>query len=348
MTGAAEAAPIVECVPNVSEGRDPAVLAACRAAIEAGTRVHLLHEDVGPDAHRTVFTFAGAPEAVGDAAVRLAHVVARTIDMRRHEGAHPRVGALDVCPFVPVRDVTLARCAALARRVASTIAHDLDVPVYLYEAAAFRDDRRSLPALRRGGYEGLAARLPGTAWTPDFGPARVHPIMGAAIVGARTYLVAWNVSLDTTDIGVAQRIAARVRAAGASVAPEGRVRTGTGRLAAVRAIGWSMPAYGCVQVSMNLLDVRVTPLHVAFAAVRDEAAREGVAVLGSELIGLVPAAALVDAGRALAGSPDDDTAMAAAVQALGLECHGPFSLDERVLERRLARVARDRHATINS
>jgi glutamate formiminotransferase/formiminotetrahydrofolate cyclodeaminase len=342
------ATPIVECVPNVSEGRDSATLEACHAAIAGVPDVRILHVDRGADANRTVFTFAGPPEAVGDAAIRLAHAVARTVDMRRHRGAHPRLGALDVCPFVPVRGVTLERCAVLARRVGSAIAHDLDIPVYLYEAAAFRDDRRNLAAIRAGGYEGLADRIGTTPWIPDFGPARVSPTMGAAIVGARTFLIAWNVSLATTDVQVARRIAARVRASG-----EGGVRAdrrgGTpGRLAAVRAIGWSMPAYGCVQVSMNVLDAQVTPLHVAFRVVQEEAAREGVAVLGSELVGLVPAAALVAAGRALGGGDNEEAAMRAAVAGLGLDCHGPFALDERVLERVLARAMRDGHATIGA
>src|SRR5690606_26439281 len=242
--------------------------------------VRVLHVDRGADAHRTVFTFAGPPEAVGDAAIGLAHAVARTVDMRRHHGAHPRIGALDVCPFVPVHGVTLARCAALARRVGATIAHDLDLPVYLYEAAAFRGDRRSLAALRRGGYEGLAARLGDDPWRPDFGPARASPTLGAAVVGARSFLVAWNVSLETTDVGIAQRIAARLRTSGTAPRGAGEPQRASGgrRLAAVRALGWSMPQYGCVQVSMNLLDVGVTPLHVAFAAAREEAAREGVSV----------------------------------------------------------------------
>src|SRR5690606_17719209 len=167
---------------------------------------------------------------------------------------------------------------------------DLDVPVFLYEAAAFRNERRSLAAIRSGGYEALTSRIGTGPWQPDFGPARVSPAMGAAVVGARTFLIAWNVSLATTDVAVARRIAARIRPSGAAAAGAAGDAWGTaGRLAAVRAIGWSMPAYGCVQVSMNLLDARVTPLHVAFAAVQEEAAREGVRVLGSELVGLVPA-----------------------------------------------------------
>lgn len=342
--------PIVECVPNISEGRDLAAIDRCRAAIVAAPDVRLLHVDSGYDAHRTVFTFAGAPEAVGDAAIRLGHAVASTVDMRRHAGAHPRVGALDVCPFVPVQGVTLARCAGVARRVASTLAHDLALPVYLYEAAAFRDTRRSLPDLRAGGYEALETRLASEAWAPDFGPARRSPTLGAAIVGARPFLIAWNVSLATRDVAVARRIAGRLRTSGTMTrAEDGRLQRTAGRLPAVRAVGWEMPAYGCVQVSMNLLDHSVTPLHVAYAAVREEAAREGVGVLGSELIGLVPAAALATPdlpADAVAGA--DAAALNAAIEALGLAWRGPFDPDARVLERRLARAFSGGQATIAS
>ncbi len=328
---------LVECVPNVSEGRDAAAIAALAAAIRGVPGVHLLLVDAGVDAHRTVFTFAGPPEPVGDAAVRLAHAVAATVDMRTHSGAHPRLGALDVCPFVPVRGTTLDRCAALARRVAATVAHDLDLPVYLYEAAAFDPERRALPRLRAGQYEGLAARIAAPGSRPDFGPARVHPRLGAAIVGARPYLVAWNVSLSTDDVRVATRIAARVRTSGrVRVEPDGaRVRV-PGLLPAVRAVGWVMPSYGHAQVSLNLLDVGVTPMHVAYDAIAREADREGHRVIGSELVGLVPLDALREAGRDALGTAattaGDDALVAAAVARLGLDVVRGFDARTRVLE----------------
>lgn len=328
--------PVIECVPNVSEGRDQRVLEALTSTLTGAPGVRLLHVDAGRDAHRTVFTFAGAPEAVGDAAVRLGRIVAAHIDMRRHRGAHPRLGAFDVCPFVPVRGVTLERCVGVARRVAATLAHDLDLPVYLYEAAAFRADRRSLVDLRRGEYEALPVRLADPAGRPDFGPARCSPRLGASIVGARPFLIAWNVSLATADVSTARRIAGRVRASGARQrTPDGREVVRPGRLAAVRAVGWAMPAYGLAQVSMNLLDYRVTPMHVAYAAVCEEAAREGTQVVGSELIGLVPADALVGTGRAFLGDEGaaEDAAVAAAVHGLGLNHLGPFDPATRILER---------------
>ncbi len=329
---------LVECVPNVSEGRDPRVIAALSAAVRGVECVRLLHVDVGVDANRTVFTFAGPPEPVGDAALALARAVVRHVDMRRQSGAHPRLGALDVCPFVPVRGTSLARCAALARRVGSTIAHDFDVPVFLYEAAALRADNRALPRLRRGEYEGLAGRLAASDLVPDFGPAVAHPTLGACIVGARPFLVAWNVSLDTTDIAVARAIAARVRESGQVVTDETGARTRRpGRLRAVRAVGWGMPSYGHAQVSMNLLDTTATPMHVAHAAVVEEAAALGARVTGSELIGLVPLAALKDAGRAAldagpGGDVPDARLVEAAVAALGLAALAPFDPSARILE----------------
>jgi glutamate formiminotransferase/formiminotetrahydrofolate cyclodeaminase len=332
--------PLVECVPNVSEGRDPIVIAALAAAIRDVPGVRLLHVDPGADAHRTVFTFAGEPEAVGDAAVALARTVAAQVDMRQHHGAHPRLGALDVCPFVPMRGVSLDRCAMVARRVAATIAHDLGMPVYLYEAAAFRSDRRALPALRRGEYEGLAARLGEPAWTPDFGPRVLHPAMGAAIVGARPFLIAWNLSLDTADAHIATQIARRVRASGWTRVVNGqRVRL-PGRLPAVRAVGWEMPSYGQAQVSLNLLDFHTTPMHEAYRVVSDEAAALGAAVIGSELVGLVPLEALRASGRAALGAAAARASDAALVDAarrmLGLDAVHPFDPRARVLEWALA------------
>jgi glutamate formiminotransferase / formiminotetrahydrofolate cyclodeaminase len=350
MTG--EPGPLVECVPNVSEGRNVEVIRALASVIRASPGVTLLHVDPGVDAHRTVFTFAGEAEAVGDAAIALGHAVARSIDMRAHQGAHPRLGALDVCPFVPLRGSSLDRCAGVARRVASTLAHDLRVPIFLYEHAATSEARRSLADVRRGGYEALPLRLAQPAWRPDFGPAARPDRLGAFIVGARPLLIAWNVSLGATDIDVARRIAARVRTSGGLVrGADGEMTRAPGLLPAVRAVGWLMPAYGLAQVSMNLLDFRQTPLHVAYAAVREEAARLGVPVVGSELVGMVPEEALVAAGRHALGRADVDAsaAMAAAVDALGLAHLGPFDIDTRVIERKLTSVGvRSRNTRVSS
>ncbi len=328
--------PLVACVPNVSEGRDPDVIAALAAAVTRVDRVRLLHVDSGVDAHRTVFTLVGAPEAVGDAAIALAHGVAARLDMRGHHGAHPRLGALDVCPFVPVRATTLTRCVALARRVGATLAHDLGLPIYMYEAAAFDPARRALPLLRAGQFEGLPAKLRDPAFTPDFGPALAHPTMGAAIVGARPVLIAWNLSLDTADVSVARTLAARVRASGYTTREGAEEVHHPGLLPAVRAIGWHMPSYAHAQVSLNLLDFTVTPLHVAYRVVAEEAATLGARVIGSELVGLVPLEALRAAGRDALGARAleyaDSELVAAAVAALRLDALAPFAPRSRVLE----------------
>ena len=327
---------LVECVPNVSEGRDRRVIAALSASIRSIGDVALLHVDAGVDANRTVFTFAGPPEPVADAALALARAVAIHVDMRRQSGAHPRLGALDVCPFVPVRGVSLDRCIGLARRVGATIAHDLGLPVFLYEAAAFDAGRRALPLLRSGEYEGLSRKLVDPAFAPDFGAAVAHPALGASIVGARPFLIAWNLSLDTADVGIARAIAGRVRESGQVVpgADGGRTRR-PGLLPAVRAVGWGMPSYGHAQVSLNVLDSTVTPMHVAWRVVGEQAALHGARVIGSELIGLVPLAALCEAGRAASTDParaTEEDLVAAAVDALGLDVVHPFDPRERVLE----------------
>jgi glutamate formiminotransferase/formiminotetrahydrofolate cyclodeaminase len=297
--------------------------------------VRLLHVDSGVDAHRTVFTFVGPPECVGDAAIALGRGVAGCIDMRQQRGAHPRLGALDVCPFVPVRGTTLERCARLARRVGATLAHDLGLPVYLYEAAAFDPARRALPQLRRGEFEGLGDRLHAPGFLPDFGPRIAHPTMGAAIVGARPFLVAWNVSLETSDVSTATAIARRVRTSGYLTREGGTEVRHPGLLPAVRAVGWGMPSYGHAQVSLNLLDVAVTPMHVAWQEVSAQAEAHGTRVIGSELIGLVPLEVLRAAGRASlpAGQDTSDAALvAAAVRSLRLDALGPFDASRRVLE----------------
>jgi glutamate formiminotransferase/formiminotetrahydrofolate cyclodeaminase len=292
--------------------------------------------DAGVDANRTVFTFVGPPEAVGDAAISLGHAVATVVDMRRHRGAHPRLGALDVCPFVPIRGVSLERCARLSRRVGATLAHDLGLPVYLYEAAAFDATRKDLPLLRRGQFERLDEKLREARFVPDFGPRVRHPTMGAAIVGARPFLIAWNVSLDTSNVDVARAIAARVRTSGGTALVGTQALQHPGLLPAVRAIGWLLPSYGRAQVSLNLLDFTVTPMHVAWRAVCEQAQAHGAQVTGSELVGLVPLAALREAGRAALGAAEQDISdaalVASAVRALRLDALAPFNPARRVLE----------------
>ena len=269
---------IVECVPNVSEGRDRRVVDELAGTIGRAPGVRLVDVHMDADHHRSVFTFLGSPEGVEAAALALAARVFALIDMERHRGLHPRSGALDVLPFVPLRATTLTDAAAMARRVAETIGRVHELPVYLYGAAATTPERRWLPGVRRGEYEGLPKKLRDPAWQPDAGPARFDPRRGAVTVGARDVLVAYNVWLDSRDAEAARAVARAVRES-------------SGGLPALQAMGVPLPRRGLVQVAMNLLDYRQTSLPRAFDAVRTEAARLGVAVRRGELVGLAPRAA---------------------------------------------------------
>lgn len=274
---------IVECVPNFSEGRNEATVRALIEAVRAVPGVALLDHTMDVDHHRAVLTFAGAPEPVAEAAFQAAQAAVARIDLRTHHGEHPRVGATDVVPFVPIRGVTMRDCVALANTVGRRIGEELNIPVFLYEQAATRPERARLEAIRLGGLAGLAHRMEtDPEWTPDFGPPRLHPTAGATVVGARRILVAFNVTLDTNDLGIAKAVAKAVRQS-------------NGGLASVKAIGIPLTSRGHVQVSMNLVNIDDTPVHAAFEAVRREAGRRGVQVAGSELIGLVPRQAVLQA-----------------------------------------------------
>jgi glutamate formiminotransferase/glutamate formiminotransferase/formiminotetrahydrofolate cyclodeaminase len=277
---------IVECVPNFSEGRNEATVRALVEAVRAVSGVALLDRTMDPDHHRAVLTFAGAPEAVAEASFQAAKTATALIDLRQHQGEHPRVGATDVVPFVPLRGVTMRECVELAKAVGQRIGGELEIPVFLYEQAAGSPARSNLADIRRGGLPGLAARMAGDpAWTPDFGPPRLHPTAGATAVGARRILVAFNVNLDTDDLGLAKAVAKAVRQSG-------------GGLMHVKAIGVPLASRKQVQVSMNLANIDETPVHAAFEAVRREAERRGAGVTGSELIGLVPRQAATQARTA--------------------------------------------------
>src|SRR5581483_9977669 len=271
---------IVECVPNFSEGRDAAKVAQLVAAVRAAPAVVVLGHTMDADHHRSVITFAGEPEAVVEAALRVARRAIELIDLNHHSGQHPRMGAIDVLPFIPDKGVTMEDCVTLARRAGERIARELQLPVYLYERAATRPDRIDLAAVRSGEFEGLREEI-GTnpERKPDFGEARIHPTAGAVAVGARLPLIAYNVNLATDDLSVARRIAKAVR---------GR----DGGLQYVKALGFELKERGQVQVSMNLVNYELTPIFRAFELVKREAERYGVAVAGSEIVGLVPQAAL--------------------------------------------------------
>ncbi len=272
---------LVECVPNFSVGSDTGTLDAIGAAIEGNAGSWLLDRTADSDHDRSVFTLAGYPGRVMSVMELVVDVAIQRIDMRRQHGSHPRIGAVDVIPFVPLGDTTMEQCVAGAREFAERIADRFELPVYLYAEAARRPDRRVLAAVRRPGFEGLAEAMSDPARTPDFGPARPHPTAGATVVGARPFLVAFNIQLSTADVSVARRMA-------------GRIRERDGGLPAVQALGVDLVTQGCAQLSMNILDHKRTPLWRVWEEAERLAAAEHVSLLDSELIGLLPAAALVE------------------------------------------------------
>ena len=269
-----------ECVPNISEGRNQATIDAIAAAVRATDGVHLLNVHSDADHHRSVFTYVSeSADAIAAATLTLVEIAVKKIDLRIHHGAHPRVGAVDVVPFVPLEGTTMDECVVLAERVAAEAAERFTLPVYLYEAAAKQEHRRDLPAIRSGGFEQFAKKIHDARWIPDYGPAQVHPTAGVTVVGARVPLIAFNMQLGTDRIEVAQACALAVRGI-------------SGGLRFVRALPIALASRGLVQVSMNLLDFRRTPIHRAFSIVKEEAERHGVPVVSSEIVGLVPADAM--------------------------------------------------------
>lgn len=275
---------LVECVPNFSEGRRPEIIRQIVGALDGLPDIRLLDVESNADHNRSVVTFVGEPAAVGEAAFRLTQAAVALLDMEQQTGEHPRIGAMDVVPFVPISGVTMEECVALARHVGERIGSELDVPVYLYAHAASTPARRRLPDVRQGQYAGLKTTISTPERRPDFGPARMHPTAGATAVGARPPLIAFNINLATHDIRIAREIAKGVRES-------------SGGLVNVQAMGVALAEQGIVQVSMNLLDYTRTPIHRAFELVRLEAARHGVLIAGSEVIGLIPVDALLDVSR---------------------------------------------------
>ena len=320
---------LVECVPNFSEGRDGETIDAIAEAIRHTPACTLLDVDPGRSTNRTVYTFVGDPGAVVEGALAGARVARQRIDMRRHHGEHARLGALDVCPFVPVSGVSMDDCVACAREFGRRAAEELGVPVYLYEAAAVHDHRRSLRQIRAGEYEGLAEKIQRPEWKPDFGPAAFVPTWGATAAGARNFLIAYNVNLLATK-EQAHRIALDLREHGRSAEEPGRLR-------AVKAVGWWVEEYGLAQVSMNLEDFHLTPLHVAFEECVKEARALKLGVAGSEIVGLVPREALLMAAAHYIEKEDlfvldEGQKVRLAVDRLGLGAIASFRPEKRVIE----------------
>ena len=344
---------IVECVPNFSEGRNKEVINKIAEAVKSVEGVMLLDVDPGEATNRTVYTFVGDPDSVVEAAFRAIKTASELIDMRKHHGEHPRMGAADVVPFVPVSGITMEECAELAERLGKRVGEELGIPVYLYENAARTEERRSLANIREGEYEALPKKLVDPKWKPDFGPAEFNEHVartGATVIGAREFLIAYNVNLNTRDKKLAHEIALNIREKGRFKRDENgkivrdengnKVRV-PGKLKAVRAIGWYIDEYGQAQVSINLINYKITPLHKVFEACVEEAQKLGLRVTGSEIVGLVPKAAIVEAGKYFLEKQGRSTAVSEeeliqiADLSMGLSQLYKFEPDEKIIELKL-------------
>lgn len=342
---------LVECVPNFSEGRDRSIIDAIAREISDTAEVKLLDVDPGPDTNRTVVTIIGSPDGVVEAAFKAIKKASELIDMTKHSGAHARMGATDVCPFVPVSGVTMDDCVQLARRLGKRVADELGIPVYLYENAAATPERRNLGNIRKGEYEGLAEKLKDPEWKPDFGEPVFNPKSGATVIGAREFLIAYNINLNTTDARLAKDIAFNIRETGRAKRDkdgkivrdeDGRAIRQPGTLKACFATGWYLEKFGLAQVTMNLVNYRVTPPHVAFEEVVREADRLGLRVTGSELVGLIPKAAMLEAGRYFlqkqgksAGVPQE-ILIRTAVRSMGYDELSEFDPKKKIIEYQFA------------
>jgi glutamate formiminotransferase/formiminotetrahydrofolate cyclodeaminase len=330
---------ILECVPNFSEGRDMSVIKQITDAIESVDGVKLLDVDPGKDTNRTVVTFVGDPDSVSEAAFRAVKRASEVIDMSKHHGAHPRMGATDVCPFIPVSGITMEEAAEYARKVGERIGKELGIPVYCYENAAYEKRRKNLANCRSGEYEGLKQKLADPNWKPDFGPAVFNIRSGATAVGARDFLVAFNINLNTTSVRRANAVAFDVREKGRIIKDEkGKEISVSGTLKNVKAIGWYIEEYGIAQISMNLTNISVTPVHIAFDEVCSKADARGIRVTGSELVGLIPLKAMLDAGRYFlekqqrSAGVSDNELIKIAVKSMGLNDIHPFNVEEKIIE----------------
>ena len=349
---------LIECVPNFSEGRNSDVIRQITAAIESVEGISLLNVDPGASTNRTVVTFAGSPEAAVEAAFRGIQKAAELIDMRKHKGAHPRMGATDVCPFVPVSNVSWEEAIACAKQLGKRVGDELNIPVYLYEKAARDQSHSNLSIIRSGEYEGFFEKIKEPAWKPDFGPATFSEKSGASAIGVREFLVAYNVNLNTKAVRRATSVAFDVR-------ENGRIKTedGTpsgkpvldekgepvripGMLKHVKAIGWYVEEYGIAQVSMNLTNIEETPLHAAFDACNEAATKRGLRVTGSEVVGMLPKKCLVDAGKYFlrkqqwSEGASEEELIDIGIHSMGLSELKPFDPKEKIIEFKMESVSK--------
>jgi glutamate formiminotransferase/formiminotetrahydrofolate cyclodeaminase len=345
--------PLLECVPNFSEGRDMTIIRQITDAIEAVEGVKLLDVDPGAATNRTVVTFVGEPAPVVEAAFRAIQKAGELIDMRHHQGEHPRMGATDVCPLVPVANISMEETAEWARKLGQRVGEELGIPIFLYESAASRPARKNLATVRAGEYEGLPDKLKKPDWAPDFGPAAFNARAGATAIGARDFLIAYNVNLNTTSVRRANSVAFDIREKG-RVKREGNPITGAivrdargepvrepGSCQGVKAIGWFIEEYGIAQISMNITDTRATPLYKAFEECRASANRRGLRVTGSELVGLIPLQVMLETGRYFLRQQhrslgvSEEEIIKIAIKSLGLDELSPFDPARKIIEYRL-------------
>jgi glutamate formiminotransferase/formiminotetrahydrofolate cyclodeaminase len=344
---------IVECVPNFSEGRDMDVIEKITGEIKKIDGAELLDVDPGKDTNRTVVTFAGVPDAVLEAAFQAIKKAAELIDMSKHTGAHARQGATDVCPFVPVSGVTMEDCVEIAKNLGQRVAEELNIPVYLYEHAATTEERRSLAWIREGEYEALPQKLKTDTYKPDFGEPIFNAKSGATVIGAREFLIAYNINLNTRDVSIARKIANRIREKGRMVKNKetGKREQVPGALKAVRGVGWYIDEYNMAQLSFNLLNYNITPVYRVFEEAERFAREFGVRVTGSELVGLMPLEAVLQCGRHFLKKQGSTTGVSEseviriAVQTLGLEEISPFDPEHKIIEYKIR--TRGRLASMN-
>lgn len=345
---------IIECVPNFSEGNDLNVIKQITDEIEAVKGARLLNVDPGKATNRTVVTFVGSPESVVEAAFRAIKRAGELIDMSKHKGEHPRMGATDVCPLIPVANISMEETAVWAQKLAKRVGEELLLPVYLYESAQSNRERSNLSVIRAGEYEGFFKKIKLPEWKPDFGPAEFDAKRGATVIGARDFLVAYNVNLNTTSVRRANAIAFDIREAGRKIKNEkGEEVVKPGSLKSVKAIGWYIEEYGIAQISINLTNINVTPMHVAFDETCKKAEARGIRVTGSELVGLIPLKAMLDAGKYFlkkqkrSAGVSENELIRIAVISMGLDELAPFKPEEKIIEYMLMDKSENKLVSMN-
>ncbi|NPV10277.1 MAG: glutamate formimidoyltransferase [Ignavibacteria bacterium] len=332
---------IIECVPNFSEGKNEETINAIAEAVRNTKECKLLNVEPDRDYNRVVVTFVGTKRGVLEGAINASLAAAEKIDMTKHKGEHPRIGAIDVVPFIPIRNVSIDDCVEISKEYGKIISEKLNIPVYLYEYSATKPERKNLSDIRKGEYEGLPEKLKDPEWYPDFGKAEFNPKLGATVTGCRFFLIAYNVNLKTQDVKVADEIAGIIRESGKPLRDEngnvvkkdGKTVRVPGKFKAVKAMGVSLEKFGITQVSINLVNYKITNMHQVFEAVKEEAQKFGVEVWGSEIVGLVPLEAILESGKFYNPSlNNEEDLIQTAIEKLGLSNLAPFNPKEKIIE----------------